>query len=355
MRYAVATGNWNSTSVWSTSSGGPPGASVPTAADDVVLDAASGAITVTLVGTSSCRSLNCTGFTGTLTGAQVILVGDGTAGAGGVAVKLVSGMTISNTTSYTFVSTSGTLQTIDFADKQVSSITWQGAGSNYQLISQAYSNNTVNHTAGTIDMTGQTINFTAFASSGSTTRTLNITNASFTCRSFNFALSGSNLTFISTGSTVIMSAATRVFANEGYTFNNVSLTGTGVYSMTGNVTINGTLTRSGSGVTLRITSGKVITLGSSASFVFSGSSGNLSTLDSSSVGTPGRITKTSGTISCNYLNIKDNAVGGGAKWEPGANSIDLGGNSGWNFPRTAPTRAKGGTQSLQNLQSIQRL
>ncbi len=34
-RYAVANGNWNSTSTWSKSSGGTSGASVPVAGDNV--------------------------------------------------------------------------------------------------------------------------------------------------------------------------------------------------------------------------------------------------------------------------------------------------------------------------------
>lgn len=65
-RYAVATGNWNATGTWSASSGGSAGASAPVAGDNVFLDAASGAITVTLSVQGACSTLTCTGFTGTL-------------------------------------------------------------------------------------------------------------------------------------------------------------------------------------------------------------------------------------------------------------------------------------------------
>ena len=67
-RYWVAggTGDWNSTTNWSTSSGGASGASVPGTGDAALLDANSGAGTVTLDISPTIQTLNCTGFTGTL-------------------------------------------------------------------------------------------------------------------------------------------------------------------------------------------------------------------------------------------------------------------------------------------------
>jgi len=66
--YAVATGNWMQSGVtWSNSSGGSPVAGYPVAGDTVYLNAASGAITVTVDAPSACASIICTGFTGTLT------------------------------------------------------------------------------------------------------------------------------------------------------------------------------------------------------------------------------------------------------------------------------------------------
>ena len=54
-RYAVATGNWNSTASWATTPGGTPGASVPTAADDVFIG---GGFTITQnLADASCNSL----------------------------------------------------------------------------------------------------------------------------------------------------------------------------------------------------------------------------------------------------------------------------------------------------------
>lgn len=60
------TGDWNSTTNWSATSGGASGASVPGSADTAALDASSGAGTVTLDISPTIQTLTCTGFTGTL-------------------------------------------------------------------------------------------------------------------------------------------------------------------------------------------------------------------------------------------------------------------------------------------------
>ena len=67
-RYWVTggTGNWNSTTNWSATTGGASGASVPGSADAVVLDISSGSGTVTLDISPTIQTLTCTGFTGTL-------------------------------------------------------------------------------------------------------------------------------------------------------------------------------------------------------------------------------------------------------------------------------------------------
>jgi len=67
-RYWVAggTGNYNSTTNWSVTSGGASGASVPSVSDNVFFDASSGVGTATINVASFCANLNLTGFAGTL-------------------------------------------------------------------------------------------------------------------------------------------------------------------------------------------------------------------------------------------------------------------------------------------------
>lgn len=60
------TGNWNSTTNWSATTGGASGASVPSTSDTAAFDASSGSGTATLDISPTIQTLTCTGFTGTL-------------------------------------------------------------------------------------------------------------------------------------------------------------------------------------------------------------------------------------------------------------------------------------------------
>lgn len=67
-RFFIGTGNWTTggTTVWSATSGGSTGASVPTALDDVTFDTHSGNVTI-INNTVNCRSFTATNYTGTFT------------------------------------------------------------------------------------------------------------------------------------------------------------------------------------------------------------------------------------------------------------------------------------------------
>ena len=127
-------GNWGTAATWSLTSGGGATGSVPTAADDVILDAASGNVTIngTSGSPSLCRSLTCTGFTGTLTqgNAAYLQIGDGTTGH----YVLSAGMTYSPaTTSVTrFVSTT-TGNQITYAGKNAGQVVFDGVGGAWTL------------------------------------------------------------------------------------------------------------------------------------------------------------------------------------------------------------------------------
>lgn len=73
--YKAANGsdNWATAANWYNGSGGTGGTTtVPTAADDVIIDAASGSGTITIAAAATCLSLNCAGFTGTLAGTSTL-------------------------------------------------------------------------------------------------------------------------------------------------------------------------------------------------------------------------------------------------------------------------------------------
>jgi hypothetical protein len=215
-RYWVGgTANWNATagSKWSTTSGGASGAAVPTAADDVFFDANSGAGTTTVGSsfTAVCRSLNFTGYTGTFTynaSTSALTIGDGTAGASNIALKLVSGMTYTAGSggAVTFVSTSGTQQTVDFASKTLNAVTFNGAGGSW-LVSGAPTTGALTLTAGTLTLGSATCS--SFASSNTNTRALVFgTNALVTC-------TGNWDCTTSTNLTVTPGSGTTIYFNTG--------------------------------------------------------------------------------------------------------------------------------------------
>ena len=131
--------NYSDATAWSTTSGGANDTTAPTAADDVILDSASG--NLTLDGTPACRSFNCarsTNYAGVLThtAGVTLSVGDGTAGLDNVAIKLASGMTYTlgnaTTSAISLISTSTTEQSVDFAGKTTGNITYNGVNGKWK-------------------------------------------------------------------------------------------------------------------------------------------------------------------------------------------------------------------------------
>jgi hypothetical protein len=183
------TATWNSTAgtKWATSSGGAGGAAIPTAADDVFFDGPSGANTVTLSAQSVARSIDCNGFTGTIShpSAITISIGDATAGAGNRALRFVAGMTYtlgSGTTSQiAFASTSATVQTIDVAGKDTGSVTiGSGASAGSWQVTGTWGTSSVNQSQittlsrGTLDTNGQTCNWGKFDFSSANNKTITL-------------------------------------------------------------------------------------------------------------------------------------------------------------------------------------
>jgi len=228
------TGTWDATTThWSTSTGGASGATAPTASDDVHIDANSGGGTIS-ISSATCRSMDCTGAPATtISGAATITIGTTTVIAANIALKLVANITTGASTAYTFVSTSGTQQTVDFAGKTVAAVTFSGAGSSY-LFSNGFTSGAFSHTAGTLDFNGKTFTTTTFGSTGATARSITYGAATHTCSS-TYTLSGSNLTYSAASSTITCTATSSTFSGLSQAFGTVQFTGTtlGITSMTG--------------------------------------------------------------------------------------------------------------------------
>ena len=68
-----------------------------------------------------------------------------------------------------------------------------------------------------------------------------------------------------------------------------------------------------------------------------GTAGNLVTITSGTAGAPALLSQASGTVSSNYLSLKDSTALGGATWYAGANSTNGSGNLGWIFSSAPAT------------------
>ena len=225
-RYSVATGNWNSTSTWSATSGGTAGATAPGAADNAFVE---GGWTVTVNANASCTNVS--------------IASGSTLSIGGFNFT-VSGLTTVNGV-ITFTNTVGT--------KTMGNVTIAGgvwtsnAGETYGITALTLSGSTINGSSTGILNVGSNLSVTS-----GTTNTLNATTITVTGTS---TIDG-NLTFASTSGTKIFTGLTTITANgtwnntinEAITFrggltNNGAFTaGTSSYTFdTNNQTISGTL------------------------------------------------------------------------------------------------------------------
>lgn len=348
------TGNWDqvTTTHWSATSGGAGGASVPTAADDVVFDASSGAGTVTCTANAPCRSIQSAGSTITVfvhNASVTITIGDATSAVGNIALDL-SGFTTytssgGTTSIFTFASTNATQQTIKWGGKSIGNLNFSGAGSSYIFNDNLIRLNTscaLSHTAGTLDFNGKTVT-TTISTTGATTRALTLTAA--TISSNTWVASGSNLTITMASGSISLSApgahastfgpftyydvditlASNIQATltmNGSTFHNLTLGGNASkqsgYFIVGSFTVSNNYVAAGNSATNRI-------------FVFS-----------SVVGT--QITATCANVTTSNCDYSD-VIGAGAGTWSGASLGDGGNCSGITFTPPVDRFKVGGTGS----------
>ena len=276
----VGTWNTSSTTNWSTTSGGPNGASVPTVADNVFFDQA-GTYTVTMTGALAC--LDITVSAGTVTFADgtspTLQVRGSMTLLAGTVWSSVGGITFTSTTTGRTITTNG----VSFSS---GSIGFSGIGGFWTLGSALTATNaTLSISFGTLDTSSvgnYAITCSTFAGGGINARTVNFNNSTITCTgnsssainlgtitnlTFNAGTSQINLT----GSTSGISSAGLTFYNVAFTsttaatktitgtntFNNLSVTGpasAGVTTVTfdSRQTINGTLSTTGTAGNRRV-------------------------------------------------------------------------------------------------------
>lgn len=366
-RYWVGgTATWDGTAgtKWATTSGGAGGASVPTSADDVYFDAASGAVTVTTSGTTNCvcKSLDFTGFTGTFSHATSTTVG--IYGS----LTLGSGMTYTVGSQFTsildFLATT-TGHTLTFNGKTTGFPRFGGSGGvtgggwtmqdNWPSRSGA-----VQITGGHLDTNGFSITLVGssgnFSSTGTAAREVTF-GASAHDFGGNIAINftGSNMTF-NAGTSSITAGTCSTFNGLGQTFYDVTISSTTLTNMTGANSFNNlTRTNTGSNTSAGFSFDSNIVVAGTLTMTASTSTAR-QIIRSATTGTP--VTVTAAAVSMNRLDFCDITAAGAANWDLSAitdGSGDCGGNSGITF--TAPVTSywvPSGGSSTGNMSAVTR-
>lgn len=329
-RYWVGNGgNWSdNVTHWSASTGGAPGASLPTSADSVYFDANSFTIagqTVTVDAVANSLDMDWTGATNTptLAGSFDLNTYGNTTFIVGMNITFSGVLAFRGTTSLT---TNGqVLSTITYIYFDGPALTLLDA---LNIGTRPFYIN-----SGTLSSGGNTITCGQFAPQGTVTLTLG--NSTINCTS----LFTGTPTYTANTATINISG-TGALAGNGVNYNGTTfnLNGT-AHTISGNNTFATLGTNSTATQTITFTDG---TNQTATTFNLSGTSGKQHTLQGSGVGGWGLI-KTAGTVTADYITISRSTASGGATFNAVGSSLNGGNNVGWNFPLTISTQAATGT------------
>jgi hypothetical protein len=325
-RYWVAggTGNYNSTTNWSATSGGASGASVPSVSDNVFFNASSGAGTATINVASNCLNLNLTGFLGTLAFTSnlstlgTVNLGLGTyTVTGASALRFQTATTItSNGTSwggiiifasngaFTLADNLTILGTVSFENSFAPTI-----NGNTLNVSGNLAHNSTGNVSGTTAIVFNGTGTWSHTSTGALRNNVTINTAGTLTLGTNVYYNTGTLTYttgtvITTGNTLFIGANTTLNTN-GITWNNISaITATNI-TLGSDLTLTGTLINGvGGATTLSFTLGGFNLISTNANLAISGNS--TFTMPSNQTFKTLTSTGTGGTINTNTLTITEN-------------------------------------------------
>jgi len=336
--WVLGTGDWSDTDHWATESSGDGGADVPTSSDDVFIDSNSGfgsGGTITL-DTYDCTCNDFTSSSGhnyAIGGTTLKIYGSFTAEAGMDFSGLGDSLYFEPSVSETLTSAGADLLAI--------CIGALGATGTLTLQDDLLLTFSIIVYGGAFDANDHNVTASSFlaAKIGATTPVVNMGSGLWTITGGSDA-KDENIWLI-VDSTLNAETSTlkftdadfyyKILSSEGYTYNNVWLSGTGSFYIMGSNTYNNPKTDAGLKVFFLEESTTTVN-----TFTAIGSSGNLITVNSctalyESSSTQHTLSCTSGVISCDYLDISNSNATGGATWYAGSHSIDSGNNDGWIF------------------------
>jgi hypothetical protein len=311
-RYWVGTSGtaWNSstTTGWSTSSGGAGGASAPTITDDVIFDVNSTGGSVNIFSTAVCKTLTTTGATITFANGMPTVHGD---------VTITSGVTV--TASGPLIIAASSTVTFNPASN-ASGISFEGVGSTYDLASNFISTGSSSIfriNAGTVNTNNYNISVRQFTTSvTTTTRAVNLGTSTITVSGISINTWDTSvttgLTLNSSNAAIVWSRASasvstvafgsgqtisslQITAQAGGTTTNYNITGTGF-------TIGSFSSLRTNATVIRFDGGSSCTIGT---WLVTGSSGNIVTINSSSATDTHTISVTNRTVSIDYLYLSN--------------------------------------------------
>jgi hypothetical protein len=330
--YRVGTNtSWAGSSSWALTSGGTgSNDNFPLAQDTAIINedtALTGTLTLAIY---NIGALDCSARTTGITlnhNATVTRYGSYTLG---------SGVTVSNNSIQTF-SGRGTMDFTSAGKTITFPITVDAPGGTFRLGDAFNSSNTITHTQGTFDANDYNLTCTTFASSNSNTRTITMGSGLWTLSGtgnvWNVGSGTStNLTLNKNTADILLSNTStgdRTFSGgNSPSYNKLTIGGaTGTSALTFNGVASVTELASTKTVAHTIIFGSFGSFGSIDTWSVTGTSGNVVTVNSTTVGIRRTFTLTNVTSGIDYLAVQDIGELSGNKFYVGANSTDNGNNS----------------------------
>ena len=336
-RFSVASGNWNSTATWSASAGGPPGASIPAAGDNVYIESNH---TITVTANAACDNI-----TFTSTGSSLVVNASATLAVSG-SVNLDISQT--NDVSCT-ISGAGTMYCASINTGQLN-YSPSNSSRTHTLTSAIASLNTGNITVSSHRQGGRRRSGIFNLPEGSLTVSGTIiSNSDNGVKSgFSMETGAQTGTLILTGDSpinfsppdelLLNGSSSVVYYNRNgnqavydATYNNITLTGSGTKTITG-LSVNGVLSMEGTAVA----AGNAPVYGNNATLQYKGSAAQVTgielvaSLDNLTINNPSGVSLSSDVTVANVLTMTSGNI------NPGANLLALGNTPG-NLAYTAGT------------------
>ncbi|RPD39634.1 Calx-beta domain-containing protein [Chitinophaga barathri] len=364
-RYWVGgSGNWNESAHWSTTSGGPGGACVPTVANDVYFNANSftaGSSTVTISeGNAYCRNMDWTGaafspvFSKASNNLYMEIWGNLTLNN---AVTINAQLLPTGTTNSTFTSNGNALGNLDF-------LLTKSVGYSFRFMDNFSNPRTrIDIRGGGLDLSGRTITLDAISDGNQNGATsINITNTTVNAGAWEYqggnkslqavgsiintsgyfvaddaaynkistgATASSSISLLRISATEIIfthpSAASEARIYSGNTIGKLEFKGKGYIAGPGNI-IDTLIFSPGKQYVFYSGSNTIIT----KEWFGSGTPCNLTEI-TSSAGTPFTVTKTAGEVNFDYVRLRNITAAGITPFKALEHSEDLTGNTNWSI------------------------